>query len=67
MVDNFYEFEKFTNAPDEDLFSSDAWEIYFAQIDKNKCTNCHRELVNKDMKVKNGCVWCVPPQERKNG
>ncbi len=27
-------------------------------IDKLECDNCERKLPNKDMKTKNGCVWC---------
>ena len=35
----------------------DAWELYYAQLNRDKCTNCHRKIINK-IKTKNGCIWC---------
>jgi len=35
----------------------DAWELYYEQKDKDKCTNCHRKIV-ENIRSKNGCIWC---------
>ena len=45
----------------------DPWELYLELGNKDKCTNCDRELPNKNMKTKNGCLWCDALKENKNG
>lgn len=67
MVDNFTEFEKFTNSPNEDLVTVlDAWGLDYAQKNEDKCTNCQRKILN-NMKTKNGCIWCdIKYYKRKN-
>ena len=45
----------------------DAWELYYAQKNKNKCTYCHRKIT-QNMKTKNGCIWCdIKYHKEKNG
>ena len=35
----------------------DALTSYYLGSNK-QCAICERELPNKDMKTKNGCIWC---------
>ena len=35
----------------------DAWSLYYAQKDKDKCTKCQRKIID-NMKTNNGCIWC---------
>ena len=61
MVDNFYEFEKFINSPDEESVNVlDPWELYeqIENKDKDKCINCQRLLPNEDFRLKDKCIWC---------
>lgn len=35
----------------------DAWTLYEELINKDKCSNCNRQITD-NMKTKNGCIWC---------
>lgn len=32
--------------------------------DNNECSICFRDLPNKNMKTKKGCVWCDPKGDK---